>query len=316
MLHGNFYSYAILLSLTVNDFRIESFFTSVQIAYEFADTAFIVEYLFPLLSFSLILKHNAKSLGKESHLTKPLFQDIVIVNGVFKDFLIRKKIYLCSGSIRITIPCNFQRIHGLATLISLFIFFSITMDRNLKPLRKCIYYRCTYTVKSAGYLISSTAELATCVKNSKYNLNCRNTCLMIDTYRNSTTIICNCNGVIRIDIYMDLRTKTSQCFIDCIVHDLIYEMMKSTAGGTSDIHSRPLTYGFQSLQNLDLIRAVFCILCAHVIPPVLICPGVFENSFLQNLSLQNHFAESNSQTRSGTVIYTCKINIFLHTNTK
>ena len=70
-----------------------------------------------------------------------------------------------------------------------------------------------------------------------------------------------------------------------IIHDLIYEMMKSTAGGTSDIHSRPLTYGFQSLQDLDLICAVFCILCAHVIPPVLVCPDVFENSFLQNHSI-------------------------------
>ena len=107
---------------------------------------------------------------------------------------------------------------------------------------------------------------------------------MIDANRDTTAIICNGNGIIRIDIYMNLRTKTSQCFIDCIIHDLIYEMMKSTAGGTSDIHSRPLTYGFQSLQDLDLICAVFCILCAHVIPPVLVCPDVFENSFLQNHS--------------------------------
>ena len=284
MLQSNLYRYTILLTFTVNDLRVKCLFTSVQVAYKLTDTTLIVEYLLTLLALSLIFQHNAKTLGQESHLTKSLFQDIVIINSLLKDLLVRKEINLRSGKLRITVAYNLQRIHGLATLISLFIFFTLVVDSNLQPLGKCIYNRCTNTVKTTGNLISSTAELTTCVKNGKYNLNCRNTSLMIDANRDTTAIICNGNGIIRIDIYMNLRTKTSQCFIDCIIHDLIYEMMKSTAGGTSDIHSRPLTYGFQSLQDLDLICAVFCILCAHVIPPVLVCPDVFENSFLQNHS--------------------------------
>ena len=79
-----------------------------------------------------------------------------------------------------------------------------------------------------------------------------------DSYRNTSSVINYGNGIIRIDIYMDLRTKTSQCFIDCVIHDLIYEMMKSTAGGTSDIHSRPLTYGFQSFQHLNAAGRIIC----------------------------------------------------------
>ena len=284
MLQRNLYRHAVLLTLTVNDLRVKSLLASVQVAYKLTDTTLIMEYLLALLSLSLILQNDTKALSQESHLTKSLFQDIIIINSLLKDLLVRKEINLRTGKPRITVTYHLQRIHSLATLISLFVFLTLSVDGNLQPFGKCIYNRCTNTVKTTGNLISSTAELTACVKNGKYNLNCRNTSLMIDTNRNTTTIICNCNGIIRIDIYMDLRTKTSQCFIDCVIHDLIYEMMKSTAGGTSDIHSRPLTYGFQSFQDLDLIRAVFCILCAHVIPPVLVVRTCLKIHFCRTIA--------------------------------
>ena len=47
-------------------------------------------------------------------------------------------------------------------------------------------------------------------------------------------------------------------------------MMETTAGCTSNVHTWSLTYGFQTLQNLDLVRSVFRICFAHDIPPVMI----------------------------------------------
>ena len=55
-----------------------------------------------------------------------------------------------------------------------------------------------------------------------------------------------------------------------IIHDFIYKMMQTPAGCTSDIHTRSFTDSFQSFQNLNLIRAVLCILSAHLLPPVIL----------------------------------------------
>ena len=108
------------------------------------------------------------------------------------------------------------------------------------------------------------------MKNGKYHLYSWNAGFMIDSYRNASSIVYNCDGVIRIDRYIYFCTVTSQCLIYGIVHDFVYKMMETTAGCTSNVHTRSLTYGFQTLQNLDLVRSVFCICFAHDIPPVMI----------------------------------------------
>ena len=96
VLHRNLNRNAVLLSLTVNNLWIQRFFTLVQICYKFTDTTLVVEYFFFLGVFSLISEDNAKSFGKESHLTKTLFQDIIIINSFLKDFLIRQECNSCS----------------------------------------------------------------------------------------------------------------------------------------------------------------------------------------------------------------------------
>jgi len=96
MLQRNLYRHAVFLTLTVNDFRVKSLLASVQVAYKLTDTTLIVEYLLALLSLSLILQNDAKALSQESHLTKSLFQDIIIINSLLKDLLVRKEINLRS----------------------------------------------------------------------------------------------------------------------------------------------------------------------------------------------------------------------------
>ena len=41
-----------------------------------------------------------------------------------------------------------------------------------KPLGKCVNYGSTYTMKTAGYLISSTAEFSAGMEDRKYYLRC------------------------------------------------------------------------------------------------------------------------------------------------
>ena len=60
-----------------------------------------------------------------------------------------------------------------------------------KMFRKCVYNRRTDTVQTARYLVSAATEFTAGVKNCKYNFDCRNTLLWVNTDRNTTTVICD-----------------------------------------------------------------------------------------------------------------------------
>ena len=122
-------------------------------------------------------------------------------------------------------------------------------------------------MQTTGYLISAAAKLSACMKNSEYNFNGRLISFMIDTNRNTTSIINNSDRIILLDRYIDLCTISSQCFVYGIIHNLIYEMMKTTDRSTAYIHTGSFSNCFQSLQNLDLICSIFIVhFCSHIFP--------------------------------------------------
>ena len=149
MLHGNLYRYSVYLSLAVNDLRVERFFTSVKVSYEFADTTLVMENFLSFHSFSGIFETDLQTFCQECHLSQTLFQDIIVVYSFFENIFIRQEYNCCSRQFRVAVAYNFQRIHGLASFVSLLINFSLMIDFYFKPGRKCVYYRCTYSVESA-----------------------------------------------------------------------------------------------------------------------------------------------------------------------
>ena len=82
----------------------------------------------------------------------------------------------------------------MSSLISLLINFAFIADLYFKPVGQRIYNRRTNTMKTTGYLVSSTTEFTARMQNGKYNFNRRNTCFMIDTNRNTTSVINDCYG--------------------------------------------------------------------------------------------------------------------------
>ena len=81
----------------------------------------------------------------------------------------------------------------MSFFISLSVHLPFVADLNLKPVRKRIYNGSSYTVKSTGYLVSSTAEFTAGMKHGKYNLYRRESRFVVDPYRNTTSIIYNRN---------------------------------------------------------------------------------------------------------------------------
>ena len=188
---------------------------------------------------------NLQSLCQECHLTETLFQCIIIKYCFLKDFLIRKESNLCSSHLRLTISVNSEFIAYFTTLITLFI--NLSFVGNL------------YSVQSSGYLVPSTAEFTTGMQDCKYNLNCRKSCLMVDSYRNSTPIVCDRYRIVFVNVYLNFITVSGQSLIHRIIYNLINQVMKSSDGSAANVHTRSFSYGFQSFQNLNLVRSVFSV---------------------------------------------------------
>ena len=146
----------------------------------------------------------------------------------------------------------------MASLIPLEINPALAADTNLQPFGKSIDYGSSYAVQTSGHLVSSTAELSACMKHGKDHLHRRNAGLVIDSHRNAASIVSNCNRIILLNRHVNIFAEACQGLIHGIVYNLINQMMKSTGGGASNVHTRSLPDCFQSFQNLDLICSVFC----------------------------------------------------------
>ena len=97
------------------------------------------------------------------------------------------------------------------------------------------------------------------MQDGEYHLNRRNARLMIDSHGNAAAIVRYRHGIIRIDDHLNGITVAGQGLVNRIVHDLINQMVKASAGGRSDVHARPFPNSLQALQNLDLVCAIFAV---------------------------------------------------------
>ena len=91
MLHRDFDRDIVLASFKIKDVIIKRRGCPVNISDELLDTAFVVEGLLLLFSFTGIDQIDLKSFSQESHFPKPLLEDPEIINGLFKNLAVRKE---------------------------------------------------------------------------------------------------------------------------------------------------------------------------------------------------------------------------------
>ena len=258
MLHGHFHRHAVLFSFTVDDFRIQGRLAPVQVGDKFLDSAFIVKFSVHRFLRPQVVKGNLQSPGEERHLPETLFQNIVIENGLFKNLLVGKEGDHGTRSVRLAVAHHFQLVNSLTSLIPLPVHLTLMVNGNLQPLGQGVYHGSAHSVETAGYLISPAAEFSSGVEYRKYHFHGGNPRLVIDSNRNSPAIIDYGYRIIGVDGHINMVAKSSQRFVHRIVHDFIHQMMKTAGRSAADIHSRPFSHRFQSLQDLDLICSVFC----------------------------------------------------------
>ena len=123
-------------------------------------------------------------------------------------------------------------------------------------------------METSGYLVSPATELSARMKDGKYHFYSGNAGFMVDTDRNTTSVIYNRNGIILINCNIDGITIAGKSFIHRIVYDFVDQMVESPAGCSTNIHTRSFADRFQTFQYLYLVRAIFavafCVFSTHI----------------------------------------------------
>ena len=218
------------------------------------------------LFFPVIPKDDLQPSGQEGHLPEPLLQYIVFKHSGIENGIIRQEGNFGSCLLRITFPDHCQLLHHFSTFVPLLINFSLAADLNLQPVGQGVYNRSSHSVETSGYFISAASEFSTGVENGKYHFHRRKSGLVVDPHRDSSAVVNNGHRIILIDGHQDGITESCQSLVHRVIHNLIHQMVKTSGRSAPDIHSRTLSYRFQTLQDLDLVCAIFMLyfFCTHL----------------------------------------------------
>ncbi len=263
VLERHFHLNSVFHSFTIDNILINGRIAPVQILDKFFDAALIVIYFGPDRVFSLVRQCNFQPLCQKSRFPKPDLKRLKIEFGRFKNLLVRKERDGRSGQVRFAGADHLQGIAHFSLLISLSVQLSFAADRYLQPLGKRVDDGRAHAVKSSGYLVSAAAEFTSCMQDGEYHFHRRLSRLMVDSRGDAPSVILHCNGIIFMYGHLNMTAVSGQRFINGIIHDLIDQMMQSSEGDVINIHSGPFPDRLKSFQDLDLVRAIFYIVCTH-----------------------------------------------------
>ena len=104
---------------------------------------------------------------------------------------------------------------------------AVLFDLHIQPFGERVDYGSAHAVKAAGYLVSAAAEFAACVKFGKDKVHGISSGLMVDAYRDPSSVIGDSDAAVLIDRHFYHGAEAGQSLIHGIVHDLIDQMMQS-----------------------------------------------------------------------------------------
>ncbi len=267
ILHGDLYLTGVLhiRRAQIDDLvvdRIVSLFL-MDIIDELADTALVIEDLVnDMLGISLVLELDIDARVQKRLFSQSAREDRIIINvGILEDLGIGFEANLG------TALCGFtdllQIVHDLAALVALEIDILAVAYSDLEPLGQRVDDRSADAVQTAGYLVSAAAELTAGVQYGKDDRDRRQTHLGIDTHRDTAAVILDADDVAGQDRNIDLVAIACQRLVDRVIDDLIDQMMQTAFTGGAYVHTGTFTDSFQTLEYLDLIRAVFALDLCH-----------------------------------------------------
>src|SRR5688572_16190634 len=231
------------------------FTVTIQVTDERSESAFKVEGHLTISAF--IHELDPDTARNKRHFTKTLKECIETIINVFREDLLVELEGLFGASFVLDLPDLFNGALRNTAMIALLPPFSIAFDVGLHPLGEGVHSTQTNSMQTTGNLIATTTKFAACTDHghghihSFHGISPSISFGGVWTYRDPAAVIFNGYAAIRMDGDTDLRTIASQCFINCIVNDLIDKMMQSLDVRTTHIHTGAFTHMLNAFERLN-----------------------------------------------------------------
>ncbi len=187
-----------------------------------------------------------------------IFFDITEVeDDVFKYFFIWPKLGHCSVSV-VSRTNFFNGCDRLPSFISLEILETILPNSCFCARWERIDDRGPNSMETSWNLVSwiISTEFSSGMEDSHNRFEGRNSCFWMNIDWDSSTIILYLTTSIVRETKRDVGTVTSECFIDRIIDDFLYEVITATCISRTDVHAGTLADGLETFEDLDLTRII------------------------------------------------------------
>ena len=263
-LQGDFDTHAIVtLDVEVEDLGVDRGLVGVQVFNECAQAAFVLEELF--LAAALVLQQDADTRVQERQLADTLGENVPAEVNVLEGFSRRLEVNVGTGGFAFTDHRHRRLWHAMD--VGLFPDLAATTNGEHQLLGQGVHHRDTYAVQTAGNLVGVVVELTAGVQHGHDDLGRGNAFFFMHVDRNTTAIVTDADGFVRVNDDGDVIAVPGQGFVDRVVDHLEYHVVQAAAViGVANVHAGTLAYGIQPFQHLDaggVVRLIF----AHAFTP-------------------------------------------------
>ncbi len=258
ILHGDFGNRAVFLAFHVDNVGMHggAALFVVEIFNERDDTAFVAKVLFSFLIFSLIAKNDMNTRIQKCLFSHTGQKNLKIKHRFFENGGVgfemnRQTVLFFTGTF------TFERSFHFSFFKALGIFDTVAVVFDLHPLGECVDDGGADTVKTAGNFITFTAELTAGVQNGIYDLQSGKTEFFVHTRGNTAAVVFYRDTVIFFHRHTNGVTGTGKCFVNRVVDNFKYQVVKTADRRRTDIHTGAFSDCFESFQHLNLTVVIF-----------------------------------------------------------
>jgi hypothetical protein len=142
---------------------------------------------------------------------------------------------------------------GLPVVEFLAIGLAIPVDGHDQTLGERVHHGDADAVQSPGNLVGVVVELTAGVEHGHDDLGGGAALVFVDIHGDAAAVVDDTDRLILVDDDVNLAAVPGEGFVDGVVDGLEHHMVQSgPVVGVSDVHSRPLSYRVQALENLDI----------------------------------------------------------------
>ncbi len=254
VLHGDVDLHVVLGRDDADGLWVQRFAVAAEEGDEFGQAFLEQKGLFTRLFAPMVCDTQARPGVEICEFSEPIRECLEVVPRFREDFRIGFERDLGAGCF--CLSEDFDGLCGCATRKGHVVLMTIAAHPNVEFFRQGGDYRNADAVESSGNLIGALVEFAAGVEHGHGDLEAGFLLGLVDIDRDTTAVVHNGDGVVRVDRQLDLRAETCQRFVDGVVYHLVHEMMQAPGGSRTDVHAWPLPNRIESFQYLNGIGVV------------------------------------------------------------